>query len=67
VAKCSQKLKLNKFFLKSSKNEVILEGFHRQKWEKKIVKISRFLFVFLFSVCSHEYTRLIKELYSLSG
>jgi hypothetical protein len=47
VAKCSQKLKLNNFF-KKLKNEVILEGFHRQKWEKKIVKFYRFLFVFDF-------------------
>lgn len=26
-------------------NEVILEGFHGQKWEKRIVEIARFLYL----------------------
>jgi hypothetical protein len=41
---------------------VILDGFNCWVWEKNIVKIPYHYFI-LFSICSHKYKRLIKDLY----
>jgi hypothetical protein len=46
---------------------VILEGFHPPEVGKENSENFQISFSFLFSVCSHEYTRLIKELYCPSG